>query len=261
MNTNQSMKTNRAGNTNRVMNTERAKSTNQATSAADSALLSSLWDDDALWRSDVVELWPGLELAESGTPSVKGHSDDDALTVSSRHRVPNPTNAREHSHPRLHSTEPVSTRGPTSGGSSTPDASRCTAYSADATVHGNESVLSCEAALPTNSRLLSEIPVEMTVELGEVLISAEELLTLLPGTTIDIRLEENEPLVLRVGGERIGTGRLRKKGEGVALEVLSFEDTDASVEYCRESGSNNGRVDRDFRAGTLRRETVHGTGR
>ncbi|MCC6953891.1 MAG: FliM/FliN family flagellar motor switch protein [Deltaproteobacteria bacterium] len=243
------------------MTTDTAKSTIHIKNAADSALLRSLWDDDALWRSDVVELWPGLELTESGTPSVTGRSDDDARTVSNTHRAPHPTNAREHSYQRLQATEPLSTRGQTSGVSSTPDSTHRTAYSADATAYGNESVLSCEAALPTNSRLLSEIPVEMTVELGEVLISAEELLTLLPGTTIDIRLEENEPLILRVGGERIGTGRLRKKGEGLALEILSFEDADDPAENVRESGNMNGNVDRDVRAGTPSRETVHGKGR
>ena len=52
-------------------------------------------------------------------------------------------------------------------------------------------------------------------------ISAAKLIAMLPGSTIEIALDDT-PLALKVGGETVGYGALRRAGPQLLIEVISF---------------------------------------
>ena len=71
------------------------------------------------------------------------------------------------------------------------------------------------------ARMLAELKIEIGVELGEIVTSADKLIDLVPGNTLEFSLDPEQALTLRLYGEYLGTGRLVRDAHGVSLEILS----------------------------------------
>ena len=74
----------------------------------------------------------------------------------------------------------------------------------------------------TQAKFLSEVQVLVGVEVGELSISAAELIDLLPGHVFEFRLGEQTRLSLRVGGEKIGEAELVEENGELALRIVSL---------------------------------------
>lgn len=87
--------------------------------------------------------------------------------------------------------------------------------------------------------LLRSIEVEVHVEVGSVLMSAEQLIDLLPGHLFEFRFEADTPVVLRVGEEIIGTARFVAIEGGLGLEILEVPEA-TKVESAGNELEKNG---------------------
>lgn len=63
--------------------------------------------------------------------------------------------------------------------------------------------------LPSNpGELLSEIPIEISVELGRITLTAREAVALRPGQTLRLDRRPGDPVELRVGPKLVARGEL-----------------------------------------------------
>jgi len=69
---------------------------------------------------------------------------------------------------------------------------------------------------------LSELPVELEVELTRVPLSLAELGALEPGTVLSLRVSAGDPVFLRAGDRRIGRAELVEVEGEVAARVLEL---------------------------------------
>ncbi|GIX07177.1 MAG: hypothetical protein KatS3mg115_1580 [Candidatus Poribacteria bacterium] len=74
-----------------------------------------------------------------------------------------------------------------------------------------------------NIELLLDIPLTITVELGEARLPLEEVLRLGPGSVLRLNRGEHEGVELRVNGRLIATGQIIQLPEGgIGVEVVSI---------------------------------------
>lgn len=71
------------------------------------------------------------------------------------------------------------------------------------------------------AKFLSEVPVTLGVEIGNLLLSAEQLIDLLPGQVFEFQFDPHLPVRLLLGEEHVGSARFVMHGEQLALEVVS----------------------------------------
>jgi type III secretion protein Q len=69
---------------------------------------------------------------------------------------------------------------------------------------------------------LSELPVELEVELARLQLSLAELGALEPGTVVPLRVSAGDPVFLRAGDRRIGRAELVEVEGQVAARVLEL---------------------------------------
>ena len=74
-------------------------------------------------------------------------------------------------------------------------------------------------------RFLSEVQVNLGVEVGKLCISAAQLIDLVPGQVFEFEFDPLAPVLLSLGEEEIGEARFVLQGEKLALEVMSLKDT------------------------------------
>ena len=74
-----------------------------------------------------------------------------------------------------------------------------------------------------NIEMLLDIPLTITVELGEARLPLEEVLRLGPGSVLRLNRGEHEGVDLRVNGKLIATGQIIQLPEGgIGVEVVSI---------------------------------------
>ena len=71
------------------------------------------------------------------------------------------------------------------------------------------------------AKLLSEVQFSVGVEIGELSMSAEELIDLLPGHVFEFAFDPLEPVVLSVGEEEVAKARFVTRDGSLALEIIS----------------------------------------
>ena len=71
------------------------------------------------------------------------------------------------------------------------------------------------------AKLLAELEVEVSVELGKVLLSVEQVLDLAEGQTFPLTIAEKSLVSLKVGDECVGIAQVISSGEGFALQIIS----------------------------------------
>ncbi len=67
-----------------------------------------------------------------------------------------------------------------------------------------------------------EIPVTINVEVGRIKMSAEKVLALQPGNTLDLNVPADARVDLVVGGKRVGRGELLQIGDVMGVRVLEL---------------------------------------
>ena len=65
-----------------------------------------------------------------------------------------------------------------------------------------------------DQRLLGEIPVQATVELGQTELSLRDILELAEGSIVELNRLAGEPLDLKVGGQLVAQGEVDRKSVG-----------------------------------------------
>ena len=74
-----------------------------------------------------------------------------------------------------------------------------------------------------NLDMLLDIPLSIHVRLGETRLPLRDVLTLSPGSTLQLNRSENEPVELYVNGKLIATGQVIQTPEGnVGVEVSTI---------------------------------------
>jgi flagellar motor switch protein FliM len=72
----------------------------------------------------------------------------------------------------------------------------------------------------SQARLLSEVHVNVEVQLGEIELSVSQLIDLLPGQRFNFEFDSLRPLKLKISEEEIGEAVFVKHGDQLALEIV-----------------------------------------
>ena len=84
-------------------------------------------------------------------------------------------------------------------------------------------------------RLLSELQVEISVEIGTLELSLEEVIDITRGKIFAFRYDETRPLALKIGEECIAFAQFVKDGEQLALQIISTDEEKVSELSAPES--------------------------
>ena len=76
----------------------------------------------------------------------------------------------------------------------------------------------------TSAKLLAELDVSVSVDIGEFQLTAADIVDLAPGQTFEFSYDQDVPATLRVCGEEIAIARFVKDDKGLFLEVISISD-------------------------------------
>lgn len=68
----------------------------------------------------------------------------------------------------------------------------------------------------------SEVPIELTVEVGRLEMSLERLLELKPGNTLELKAKPEDVVHLSANGKRVGTAELVKIGDLLGIKILKL---------------------------------------
>jgi flagellar motor switch protein FliN/FliY len=71
------------------------------------------------------------------------------------------------------------------------------------------------------SRLMGDIPVQVTVELGATELSLKEILDLSEGSIIELNRLAGEPLDLKVGGQLVAQGEVVAVDDSYGLRITN----------------------------------------
>lgn len=77
---------------------------------------------------------------------------------------------------------------------------------------------------PHQLKLLSELQVEVSVEIGTLQLSLEEIIDIARGNVFAFAYDENRPVALKLGDECIALAQFVKKDEQLALQIISTAD-------------------------------------
>lgn len=91
---------------------------------------------------------------------------------------------------------------------------------------------------PALSGLLDAVRIKLTVELGAIELSLNDLLELGCGTTIDVTLAAGHPVSLTIDSQRIATGRLVPGESMLAIEITAVEEESGETEQQQSSGAD-----------------------
>ena len=72
-----------------------------------------------------------------------------------------------------------------------------------------------------DQRLLGEVPVQVTVELGGTELSLKEILELAEGSIIELNRLAGEPLDLKVGGQLVAQGEVVAVDDSYGLRITN----------------------------------------
>lgn len=67
----------------------------------------------------------------------------------------------------------------------------------------------------------ADIPIQLTVEVGRIKMTAQELMNLTPGSFLDIHVSPEQGVDLVVNGVKVGKGELLRMGESLGVRILS----------------------------------------
>lgn len=70
-------------------------------------------------------------------------------------------------------------------------------------------------------RVLGDIPVQVTVELGQTELTLKEILELSEGSIVELDRLAGEPLDLKVGGQLIGQGEVVAVDDNYGLRITN----------------------------------------
>jgi len=70
-------------------------------------------------------------------------------------------------------------------------------------------------------RVLGDVPVEVTVELGSTEMSLKELLELAEGSIVELNRLAGEPLDLKVGGQLVAQGEVVAVDDSYGLRITN----------------------------------------
>mgnify|MGYP003652749186 CR=1 FL=1 len=76
-----------------------------------------------------------------------------------------------------------------------------------------------------NLDLVLDIPVQLTVELGQTRLRIEELIALKPGTILDLDRRAGEPVDLRIQGHLVARGEVVLVDGGLGVQITGLAET------------------------------------
>ncbi|WJF90765.1 flagellar motor switch protein FliN [Paraburkholderia bonniea] len=101
----------------------------------------------------------------------------------------------------------------------------------DAVLDGltNDSAEAEDTSANTTSRrpsiqMLRKIPVRLTLEVGSATLPLSELVTLEPGSVVELDRLAGEPLVIKVNGAPIGSAEVVVAGENYGLKIVHLDN-------------------------------------
>lgn len=86
-----------------------------------------------------------------------------------------------------------------------------------------ESTVHAEMAPQESSRISpEELPLQLTIEVGRVRMSAQELMNLAPGNLLELNVAPERGVDLVISGKRVGRGELIRMGDVLGVRILSL---------------------------------------
>lgn len=81
-----------------------------------------------------------------------------------------------------------------------------------------------EIAPPSGHPSLSpeELPVQLTVEVGRIRMTAKELMNLAPGNLLEVNVSPEQGVDLLINGKKVGRGELIRLGETLGVRIISL---------------------------------------
>lgn len=74
------------------------------------------------------------------------------------------------------------------------------------------------------AKILSEATVDLTVEIGSIIMSIEDLIDLMPGELFEFQVERGKAVNLKLGTKTIAEAKFIKQEGNFALEIVSVFD-------------------------------------
>ncbi len=90
--------------------------------------------------------------------------------------------------------------------------------------------------LDEQAELLLSVRVSLNVSMGEVKMSIDQLLDLVPGHEIEFHFNPERPLTLSLEGEKVGEALLFTRDNQLGLKIISVSGLEASE--VQKSGDN-----------------------
>ncbi len=87
--------------------------------------------------------------------------------------------------------------------------------------------------------LLLEVPVDVTVEVGETTVSLEEVLRFVPGHVVKLTQTVEQPVIVRVNGRPIAEGEIVDLGDTLGVRITTILDGAADGGPGRTPGAGN----------------------
>ncbi len=85
-----------------------------------------------------------------------------------------------------------------------------------------EEVKQAELAPSEGSIKPEELPIQLTVEVGRLRMTAKELMNLAPGNLLEINVAPEQGVDLVINGKKVGRGELIRLGETLGVRILSL---------------------------------------
>jgi flagellar motor switch protein FliN/FliY len=85
--------------------------------------------------------------------------------------------------------------------------------------------------------LILDVPVDVTVEIGETSVSLEEVMKFVPGHVVKLSQTVEQPVIVRVNGRPIAEGEIVDLGDTLGVRITSILDGAADGPPARPAGS------------------------
>jgi flagellar motor switch protein FliN/FliY len=82
--------------------------------------------------------------------------------------------------------------------------------------------MATETATPSSRNLIMDIPVLLSVELGQAQLEVREMLALTSGSVIELNKSENDPVDLMVNGRLIARGQVVLVNDSLGVKIIEI---------------------------------------
>ncbi len=88
--------------------------------------------------------------------------------------------------------------------------------------------------MPTDLRTILDLTVPVIVQIGQRRLAIEDVLSLSPGSILELPKHADEPLELLINNKKIGVGEAVKVGENFGIRIMSIGSARSRIKAMRD---------------------------